>query len=65
MDAEFSNILFFAFIEMIFILYFVNLMDYEDWFADIEPSLYPWSKFHLIMLFEPFNVLLDCFLIFY
>ena len=28
-------------------------------FADIEESLHPWHKAHLVMVYELFNVLLD------
>ena len=30
-----------------------------DWFAYIEESLHSWDKPHLIMVYDPFNVLLD------
>ena len=40
-------------------LQFVNLMYHIDWFADIEKSLHPWDKSHLIMVYDPSNVLLD------
>ena len=29
------------------------------WFADIEESLHPWDKAHLVMVYDLFNVLLD------
>ena len=32
---------------------------YIDWFADIEESLHPWDKAHLVMVYDLFNVLLD------
>ena len=44
---------------MIFILHFVNIVHHIDGFADIEPFLYPWHKSHLVMVCDPFNVLLD------
>ena len=44
---------------MVFILYFVNVVYHTDWFVDIEPSLHPWNKSHLIMVYDPFNVLLN------
>ena len=44
---------------MIFILQFVNMIDHVDRFLDIEPSLHPWDEFHLIMVYDPFNVLFD------
>ena len=43
---------------MIFIIQIVNVMYHTDWFADIEPALHPWDKSHLIMVYDPFNVLL-------
>ena len=30
-----------------------------DWFADIEESLHPWDKAHLVMVYDLVNVLLD------
>ena len=40
-------------------LQFVNMVYHIDWFVNIEKSLHPWDKFHLIMVYDPFNVLLD------
>ena len=44
---------------MAFIFQFVNVVYYIDWFADVEESLHPWDKTHLVMMYELFNVLLD------
>ena len=44
---------------MVFIFQFVNVVYYIDWFADIEESLHPWDKAHLVMVYDLFNVLLD------
>ena len=44
---------------MVFILQFVNVVYHTDGFADIEESLHPWDKSHLIMTYNPFAVLLD------
>ena len=44
---------------MAFILQFVNVMNYNDWFVDIEESLHPWDKAHLVMGYDLFYVLLD------
>ena len=30
--------------------HFVNVIYHIDWFADIEPSLYPWNESHLIVV---------------
>ena len=32
---------------------------YIDWYADIEESLHPWDKAHLVLVYDLFNVLLD------
>jgi len=42
-----------------FILQFVNVVYHTDWFADTEESLHPQDKSHLIVVYDPFNVLLD------
>ena len=45
-------------INMVFILKFVNVVYHIDWFVDIK-SLHPWDKSPLIMVYDPFNILLD------
>ena len=42
---------------IVFILQFVDVVYHTDW-LDMEESLHPWNKFHLIMVYDPFNVLL-------
>ena len=42
---------------MVFILQFGNMVYHTDWFAYIEESLHPWDKSHLIMGYDPFNVM--------
>ena len=32
---------------------------YTDWFANIEVSLHPWDKAHLVMMYDLFNMLLN------
>ena len=44
---------------IVFILQFVNVMYHIDWFMGIEKPLHPWDKYHLIMMYDPFNILLD------
>ena len=34
-------------------------MYHVDWFADVESSLIPWNKSHLIVVYDHFNVSLD------
>ena len=46
---------------MVFILQFVNMEYHIDSFACTEESMHPWDKSHLIMVYDPFNVLLDLF----
>ena len=44
---------------MVFILQFVNVVYCNDGFADTEEHLHPWDKSHLVMMYNPFNILLD------
>ena len=44
---------------MDFILQFVNMVYHIGWFAYTEESLHAWDKSHLIMVYDPFNMLLD------
>ena len=44
---------------MFFILHFVDVAYHTDWYVDTEKSLHPWDKSHLIMVYDPFKVLLD------
>ena len=44
---------------MIFVLHLINVICHIDWFADTEPFLHPWNKSHLIMVYVPFNLLLN------
>ena len=44
--------------QTIFILGFVNVVYYVDSFVDVALSLHSWNKFHLIMVYDSFNVLL-------
>ena len=46
---------------MIFIFQFVNMVWNTDWFVDTKKYLYPWDKSHLIMVYDPFNILLKIF----
>ena len=40
---------------MAFIFQFVNVVYYFDWFADIEESLQPWDKAHLVLTFKKYK----------
>jgi len=37
----------------------VNVVYYVDLFVDIEESLQPWDKAHLVIMYDLFNMLLD------
>ena len=41
---------------MVFLFQFVNVVYYVDCFADIEESLHPWDKAHLVMMYDLFNM---------
>ena len=42
-----------------FTFQFINVVYCIDWFVNIEESLHPWDKAHLVMMYDVFNVLLD------
>ena len=47
---------------MAFIFQFVNVVYYLEWFVDIEESLHPWDKAHLLMVYDLFaRILLRIF----
>lgn len=46
---------------MNFILCFFNMMYHIDWFEDVKPSLHPWNKSHLIMVYGVWYVVYDSF----
>ena len=64
MGAEYCQRLFLHYWDyhMDFIFQFVNMVYHIDWFAYIKESLQPWNKPNLIMVYELFNVLLNCLL---
>ena len=47
---------------IVFIFQFVNMMYHIDWLVYIEECLHPWGKPNLIMVYELFDVLLNCLL---
>ena len=52
------------FFEMfIWFLFSLSVWYISHWFGNIEKSLHPWNKSHLIVLYDPFSVLLvsDCY----
>ena len=44
---------------MVLVLSFINVLYHIDGFADVEPTLQPWNESHLVVVNNPFNVLLD------
>ena len=42
-----------------FVFHFVYMMYHITWLVFIVPTLYPWNKTHLIMVYYLFDVLLD------
>ena len=44
---------------IVFILQFVDVVYHTDQYVDVEKSLHPWDKSHLIMVYDLFDVLLD------
>ena len=42
-----------------FFLQFTDVVCHTDWFVVFEKYLYPWDKSHLIMVYDPFDVMLD------
>ena len=44
--------------DMVFVLLFVDVVDDDDGFSNIVPSLHPWNKFYL-MMDDLFDVFLD------
>ena len=47
------------------ILQFVNVLCCTDWFENIEKSLHPWVKTHLMMVYEPFSIVAFGLWVFY
>ena len=44
---------------MVFIFQFVSMVYHTGWFANIEESLHPWNKAHLVMMYDLLNMLSD------
>ena len=44
---------------MVFIFQFVNVVYHIDLSVNIEESLHPWNKTHLVMMYDVLNMLLD------
>ena len=45
--------------QQVLVLSFINVLYHIDWFVNVEPTLQPWNKSHLVVVNNPFNVLLD------
>ena len=46
---------------MVLVLSFIDVMNHIDCFVDIESSLHPRYKYHLVVVNHSFNVSLDLF----
>ena len=44
---------------LVFVFSFVNVVYHSDWFVYVEPSLWPWNKSKLSMVYDPFYELLN------
>lgn len=44
---------------MVFILWFINMLYHVDWFVDVKPSFHSWNESRLVMVYNPFNILLN------
>ena len=44
---------------VVFDFLFVNVVHDVDWFAYVEPSLWPWDESHLVVVYDLFHMLLD------
>ena len=42
-----------------FLFFYLLIWCITHWFANIEESLHPWDKIHLVMMYDLFNMLLD------
>ena len=40
---------------MVFLFQFVHVVYHINWLLDIEKSLHPWDKLHLLMVFYSLN----------
>ena len=40
--------------------FLVDMIYHTDRFVNVEPPLHPWDESHLVMMDNPFSVLLDC-----
>ena len=53
-----SDIVYVFIVTMWFYPYLINVVYHINWFVGIEVSLHLWNKFYLIMIFDPFYILL-------
>ena len=44
---------------MVLVSSLINVFYHTDCFANVEPSLHPREESHLVMMDDPFNILLD------
>ena len=44
---------------VVFVFLFVDVVDDVDGFSNVVPSLHPWDEPHLVMVYDPFDILLN------
>ena len=44
---------------VVFDLLFTHVVDDADGFSNVVPSLHPWDESHLVMVYDPFDILLN------
>ena len=44
---------------MVFVFLFVDVVDDVGGISNVVPSLHPWDEPHLVMVYDPFDILLN------
>ena len=61
MDVEFCQMFFSIYGDdhVIFVFLFVDVVYDVDGYSNVVPSLHLWDELHLVMVYDPFYILLD------
>ena len=61
MDVEFVECFFCIYGDdhVVFVLFFVYIVDDVDGFSNDVPSLHPWEESHSVMVYDPLDILLN------
>ena len=46
---------------VVFVFLFVDVVYDVDGFSNVVPSLHTWDEYHLVKVYDPFDVFLDSF----